>query len=447
MGTMSRTWMVTGLLALAGCAAAREYESQRMSLAERPWPIADPPARETVEALPDDLSAYIREAAQHNAGLRSAFDRWRAALERVPQVTALPDPMLGYGHFIESVETRVGPQRERVMLEQKLPWPGKLSQRGRAALAAAEAAREELEAERLRVIYEVTRLYHEYAYLADAIRITEENKKLVANVEEVARTLLEGGRANQQHVIAAQVELGRIEDHLRTLTDRRLSLVASLNALLNRPADAPLAWPHPDRGEPPAVDETAVTDALRLRNPTLLAIEQRIRQADAAVELARLDYWPDVAVGITWIDTDEAMMPDVPDSGKDPVLATVSINLPIWLRKLRAGVRGAEAARAEMLAMRVEMENRLRARLADALFRLRDANRQVKLYGDSLIPKAEQALKTAQTGYSAGTVTFQGLVDSLRLLLEFQLARERALADRAQRQAEVRMLAPEEEMK
>jgi hypothetical protein len=54
------------------------------------------------------VSDYLAYAALNNAGLQAAFDRWKAALERVPQVKALPDPRFNYRYFIEEVETRVG---------------------------------------------------------------------------------------------------------------------------------------------------------------------------------------------------------------------------------------------------------------------------------------------------------------------------------------------------
>jgi hypothetical protein len=39
-------------------------------------------------------------AALNNPGLEAAFNRWRAALERAPQASALPDPRFNYGYSI-----------------------------------------------------------------------------------------------------------------------------------------------------------------------------------------------------------------------------------------------------------------------------------------------------------------------------------------------------------
>ncbi|MEE9371057.1 MAG: hypothetical protein V3W45_06260, partial [Sedimentisphaerales bacterium] len=58
-----------------------------------------------------NLQDYLRYAALHNAGLKAAFERWKAAIEQIPQAESLPDPKFTYGYFINEVETRVGPQK------------------------------------------------------------------------------------------------------------------------------------------------------------------------------------------------------------------------------------------------------------------------------------------------------------------------------------------------
>jgi outer membrane protein TolC len=82
----------------------------------------------------------------------------------------------------------------------------------------------------------------------------------------------------------------------------------------------------------------------------------------------------------------------------------------------------------------------LEADLKLALYHFRDAERKIDLYRDTLIPKANQSLKVAQQGFEGGKVSFISLIDAERLLLEFQLAHERALVDRAKRLAEIETL-------
>ena len=73
-------------------------------------------------------------------------------------------------------------------------------------------------------------------------------------------------------------------------------------------------------------------------------------------------------------------------------------------------------------------------------YRFRDAARKISLFRDTLIPKAKQALKVMQKSYQAGKTEFLSLIDAERLLLEFELSYERAVANRMQRLAEIEML-------
>jgi len=72
------------------------------------------------------------------------------------------------------------------------------------------------------------------------------------------------------------------------------------------------------------------------------ALDREIAARRLGVELARKEYFPDVTVGVSAIDTGSARgAMSVSDSGKDPIIAMISLNLPIWWDKISAGVRQA----------------------------------------------------------------------------------------------------------
>ena len=389
------------------------------------------------------LGDYLRYGALNNPGLEAAFSRWKAALERSPQVTSLPDPRLTYGYFIDEVETRVGPQRHRVGVEQTFPWFGKLRLRGDAALAEARAVYEQFVAQKLKLFFEIKHAYYELYYLARALAITRENMGLVKRFEQVARSQYRVGSAQHADVIRAQVELGKLEDELRSLEDMRQPLAAQLNAALNRPAHAAVPWPKAVPSDHVEAKDEQVLAWVSESSPELRALAAQIEEQQAAVNLAKRNYYPDVTLGLEYIDTGSARTP-TSDSGKDPVVAKMSINVPLWQRRYRAAER---EARARLRGARHEMADRantLAAELKLALFKQRDAERKIGLYRDALVPKAEQSLKAIETAYAAGKMDFLSLIDAEQVLLAFRLAHERALADRAQRLAEIEMLVGRE---
>ncbi len=108
------------VLFFSGCSGPQgQSESARRELASAgagifalraPDEAAETKLPELSEA--SGLSDYLAYAALNNPGLEAAFNRWKAALEEVPQVKSLPDPRFNYKYFIQEVETRVGPQRQ-----------------------------------------------------------------------------------------------------------------------------------------------------------------------------------------------------------------------------------------------------------------------------------------------------------------------------------------------
>ena len=295
---------------------------------------------------PAELEDYLAFAAMNNAGLQVAFEQWKIAVEQVPQAKSLPDPKFTYGYFIEEVETRVGPQRNRLEIMQTFPWFGEIEARKDAAAAAAKAARKRYEAAKLKLFAEVKDAFYEYTYLARAIEIAKENLELIQHFEEVARTKYMAAATGHPDVIHAQIELARLEDRLKTLEELRKPIVARLNSVLNRQSLEMLPWPR------------------------------------------------------------------------------------------KAEFRAAQLSRGK----KKDTENTIIARAERALYDFQDSDRKRKLYGDILIPKAEELLGASETAYKAGTIDFLSLINAQQKLLEFQLYYEKATIDNQQDLAMLEML-------
>ena len=390
--------------------------------------------------LPQTLPEYLRQAALENAGLKAAFEGWKAALEQVPQAEALPDPRFTYAYFIEEVETRVGPQEQRFSLSQTFPWFGTIEARADAAASEARAARERYEATRLNLFYEVKDAFYEYVYLKRAIEVAEDTVELVRHFEEVARARYAAARAEHPDVIRAQIELAIIEDKLEALRELRAPIVARLNAVLNRPAGASLPWPEPPEIELAQISRDMLSRTLRQRNPQLTAKEFELAGARSRITLAKKQFYPDIAAGVDWIDTDEAIAAGVRDSGKDPVILMFSLNLPIWRSSYKAAELQARAAARRVRHERTDLENDLIARVERVLYDFEDSGRKLTLYRDVLVPRAEELLGASEAAYTAGTVDFLSLLDAERTLLDYLLQRERAWTNRRQRLAQLEML-------
>jgi outer membrane protein TolC len=387
------------------------------------------------------LEDYLRVAAENHPGLKASFERWRASTSTVAQQKGWPDPVLSYAWFIEPVQTAVGPQEHRFGLAQTIPWFGKLSARGSAAEQSALAAEQDYRAARLRLFERVADAYYEYAYLAEAIRLTRENLVLLAQQESVARARYRTQSAKYSDLIKAQVEQGILEDRLRSLEDRRSVTTAALNEVLGRDASSLLPWPVPLTAPdwvPP--DAERVRERLAAGNPELRSLEYRIEATQQRVEVEGKEGLPDFQLGVQTILTGKSELTTFSGQGTDAWIATVSLSLPLWRGQYR-GAQDEARASARMLEYEsVQARNELGVTAERVLFELRDAGRRAALYGTGLLPKAQQALEATARAFQTGDATFLEFIDAQRTLLMFQLDEARARADYGARVLEVARL-------
>ncbi len=385
------------------------------------------------------LSDYLRFASLNNAELKAKFEGWKAALEQVPQAKALDDPKFTYSYFIEEVETRVGPQRNKFGIMQVFPWFGKIEARTDVAAAKAKAAKQRYEANKLKLFWQVKDRFYEFAYLATSIDTAKENLELLQHFEEIARTQYRASTATHPDVIRAQVELAKLEDVLKSLEQLREPMVARLNSVLNRSFGAELVWPKKELTRDVQLNRDSIIGLLIRNNPEVVELGWEIKAAKARVELAKKNFYPDIGVGVDWIQTDDGAR-GVRDRGKDPVVLMFSMNIPLWRDKYKAAERQSKANVRRTQYQKIDIENKKIAQAIQVLYAVEDSQRKMYLYGDVLVPKAKELVETSEVAYRAGTIDFLSLIDAQRMLLRYTLDHERAITNNQQKLAELEVL-------
>ena len=382
---------------------------------------------------------YLRIAAMNNAGLKATFAQWRIAMMSIPQAKALDDPRFTYGYFIEEVETRTGPQKQRFSISQMFPWFGKIEARTDAAAASAKAAYHQYQAEKLKLFEKVKHAVYEYAYLHEAISIAEQNLELLKHFEQVAQARYRTAATTHPDIIRAQIELALLEDHLTGLQNMQTPMVSGLNAILNRDSKEPLPWPK-NEADFMVLDSEKIFALIEKQNPELAALKKEIKAARHQMELAQKRYYPDVSLGLDWIQTDSARGNNVFGSGRDPIVAMVSVNIPLWTESYKAGENQARTKMRRARRQHVQAEYDLAARAAGVLYEVEETRRKASLYQNTLIPRAKEMLEVSESAYRNGSIDFLNLVDAQRKLLTFELTWQRILTDHLEGLAQVEVL-------
>ena len=407
------------------------------SMAETGRPAPDrAPADRVAQGIADEsLRVLVQEALARNPGLEAGFARARAAAQKAPQVASLPDPTAEATAFLLPPETRVGPQRLMLGLSQALPWLAKLELKEAAALQEAVALEREVQADRLRLVTEVRRLYYELLFL-DRSRTTVTTLLEDLDLhEEVAQARYATGVGSTQAVLKLQVEMTQASQELLDLDSRQAALRARLNGLRDRPAATPVT-----RGTlPEAVGEVdlkpeRLLDRARSARPELQAADARLARAELVERLARMARRPDFRVGVTYTlvtsrDDDAARLLAIQGDGNDVFGLRGGVTLPVRKRRRAAAIKEALELRSHAVDEKRHAELSVETEVGDLAERLPLAWRRLRLLEDLLVVQADEALESAEAGYVAGALNSLDLVDAEEVLFEALTAVDKARVD------------------
>lgn len=392
------------------------------------------------DAAENILPTYLKIAAENNGELQSAFSTWKAAIQKAPQVSTLPDPQFTFGVYIVPVETRVGPQRMSYALTQKFPWIGKLDAKEKIALRESDVLKAKADSIKTKVFRNVKVAYYELLYLQRTIQLTTEQVELLEFLEATIRARYSSGNALYADVLRTQVELDSSRNREVSLKDMYIPLQARLNAAMGRDIDDTVHLSCVMAELQLEVEEEMLRKLLQQKNPELISFDQQLAGADAQITLAEKNYYPDLTFGIKSIYTDKARSGDPTQNGNDPVIATVSLNIPIWQDSRDAAVEEGREKRLVAIQAKKGRKDILLADLELALYRYRDAIRQITLYEESLLPKAEQSVEVTLKAYQSGKVDLEEVIAAENTYFELYIAQARALTDQAQRIAQLEQL-------
>ena len=383
------------------------------------------------------LQTILRVALDRNRDVAENQARASAAEARGQAASRLPDLELKYEQWgvplsrpyaLDSAQTLM------LGVRQTFPAWGTLDARSRAATEEAGSARDMSRARRQEVAAQVRRTYATYYKADQELRLHLEHVGLTSRVLELARLNQRTGHGSLQDVLRLELEMTRLHTDVARIEREERSSRALLNALMDRPPEAPLGPPE-DLAVVPALELAALEKGIDANRPEIGSAARAVRRSEALLDGARnAARFPEVMVGL-----DYWYMPTVPDH--QAYGAMVGINLP-WL----SGRHGDEEREAEQTVHAEEAalesaQNAVRYELHDAAARLESARQSFTIIDQELLAQARRSLEATQSEYAAGHGDAVGLLDALRSYLQVRIERVRALAELASSQADLERAA------
>lgn len=372
------------------------------------------------------LGQYLRQAAENNPGVQASFNNYYAALEKVPQVGALPDPKILFGYYIPSMEIRMGERVFDLGLSQSFPWFGTLQAQKDEASRQAEMQYQVFLKEKNDLFYKVKSAYYKLYANQKSISITEEYLKILRKDERLALNRVEAGRASMSDVLRVQMEIKENQTRLEFFRDNKQSLASGFNALLNRPVDEQVAVTD-SLGMPGlTMNDKSLMDSVLNKNPEL----NRLREQDAALEsriaVAKKSGMPSLDLGVSYANM--SPLPEMEANRQVMLMPMATISIPLYRKKYKAMVNEAGLQRRSVQHEIADMQNTLQADLVSAINNYKDAERKVALYNELLI-QARQTLNILTAAYMGGEEDYEEVLRVEQQLLRYQLDLENARAD------------------
>ena len=371
------------------------------------------------------LDNYFKIAAENNPGLQAKYKDFEAAMQKVPQVSTLPDPTLSFGYFISPAETRVGPQRARFSLTQMFPWFGTLKAQGNAASLMAEAKYQSFLDARNILFYQVVTAYYALSELKRWEMIEKKNIEILQSYKNFTNSRFKNGTGAMADVVRVDIMLNDANTSLTILDKKEKPLLAAFNRLLNR-----------HEHEAAIVIDSLPSDNLRdhfredillKNNPVLNELDLKIKSNEASALAAHKQGLPKLGVGLDYVVVGERSDLAISDNGKDVFMPMITVTIPVFRRKYQASVKEMHLNQENYSLQKEEYTNSLSSSYEMAWFETEQQKELLILY-DRQIKESGQVLNLLFSAYANSEVSFDEVLSMQQQILKYEKMKATAVA-------------------
>jgi len=387
---------------------------------------------------PLTLSLAAEVALRANPELRAARAAIAESRGRLVQAGLWPNPELGVSG---STAVVLGDWTVGLGLAQRFPVAGRLGRAREVARLDLERALAEARDFERRLVADVERSAATLLSLERAIAARDRVIEAARGLVVASSKRYEVAEVSEADLNLLEIEVARFEQERRLLELERRTEEISLNRLLQRPVDAPVAV----RGDvEAAVFETRpapeLSAAAIARRPDLRSLRLEVERARGAAQLARAEAWEDWTVEASY----ERNRGVIDDAGlrlvdlDDLVGLSLRAPLPLWNRN-QGRVAEALAAERRAAARLAALERAIQAEVATGLQRVQELARVAGEYREMLVPRSERNVELLARAYRQGLAPISAVVQAEQQLADTSLRQARTLGEL--RQAEIELEA------
>ena len=370
------------------------------------------------------LREYIVEAEGNNPEIKALQHVYDISVERINEVSGLPNTTIGSGYFVSEPETRTGAQKASFSVEQDLPWFGTIKARKETAFAESEVYKNKLEIVKRKITLEVEEKYYKLYELKARQKILDEQEKLLDTYLEIALKEVENNGASTVDVLKLNIAKNNLQNQKEIVKGEALTVETAMNQVLHRDGFDPLLIP--DNLFIPDEEPTMLLDDITY-HPELVTYDQLKDVIEKKETVNAREARPSIGIGLDYVIVQERPNLSFSDNGKDIVMPQVSVSVPIFTKKHSSRSKQYELQKEEMFQKKEAKQNKLETLMEEAINNRITArinyNTQQKNIG-----QVKQAEKILISKYQTAQLDFEELLDVQQMLLTFENKKIEAIA-------------------
>ncbi len=401
------------------------------------------PVKQIEEMLQKELKIF--EALQYayikNPEIKSARESWKSMIEDFRIITGYPDPQLMVTYFPSPIETRLGPQDWNLNLSQTIPFPGKLTQKGKIIESKVRASKLKLDKTVKKVTTDIIISYQEIYYIQQAIAIAKANYNLGLELLKIGETAYADNQSNFYDISKAQTQVAQIQYDILLLEELAQSEKVKINSLLNRMPDKKIGAVGELKHRNVSYSLQEIYSLFLTHQEDILIAREKIIESDEQVVLSKFDTLPSFKLGLFYAGIGDPNVAKPPsNAGDDAIGIQFGFNIPIWSGKNNGRTEKALAGKRKAISDKIRLANMGKTKISRAWFKLKNSERLIVLYKNTLLPQSLKSVQTAETWFRQGEGSFSDFLEVQATAYNFKLSLERAKADYNQTLAQLELL-------
>lgn len=365
---------------------------------------------------PLDRETVVFEAVARSPALASLGHRVRALVHAGHAEGSLPTPELMFQvQNLPLLRPYALGDANMYMFEfrQRFPAAGSLDARARSMAEEGQAMLAELAGEERLVAERGANAFASYLQAHSEKNLQQEQLSFLKRMGDAVRARYSTGGAGLGDVTRISVEVAKVQGTLARVEGDLARARATLNAVLRRPASAPLGPPKVSRPETIRLPLEELLGRAQQNLGEALSADARVRAASARREAAEAEAkLPEFMVGLSY-----QQMPEM----RAGMGVTAAMTLPWLWGPEQHRVRQAAEEEAALIAERDNIDIGVQAEVNEAVAMLGAIEAEYSIIRTQALPASRRSLEALAAQYSTGNASLLEWVDVMRSVIDLEM--------------------------